>query len=83
MTHDLKTWPEYYVEVLANRKKFELRKDDRGFTVGDTLRLREWFPDTQKYSGSFIDRKITYILRDTEHLKYGYCAMSLGISDLP
>lgn len=76
--HELKTWPEYYTEVLRNRKRFELRKDDRPFKAGDILRLREWNPETQEYTGSFCDRLITYVLRDTEHLAPGYCALSLS-----
>lgn len=46
MDHELKIWPMYYEAVIDGRKKFELRKDDRGgYKVGDTLKLREWSPD--------------------------------------
>ncbi len=40
--HELKTWPEYYVPIISGEKTFEIRRDDRGFRVGDILRLREW-----------------------------------------
>lgn len=41
-THALKTVnPEYYA-VLAGRKTFELRKNDRNFKVGDRVVLMEW-----------------------------------------
>jgi hypothetical protein len=44
MTHDLKTWPEYYKDVAAGVKTFELRRSDRNYQVGDTLLLREFAP---------------------------------------
>ena len=44
MIHELKIWPEHFDNVAAYRKRFELRKADRDFKVGDRLRLREWQP---------------------------------------
>jgi hypothetical protein len=44
MKHDLKIWPQYFVEVAAEQKTFEIRKNDRDYQVGDVLRLREWEP---------------------------------------
>ncbi len=41
MRHTLKTDHAVFQDVIAGRKTFEIRKDDRGFQVGDTLDLLE------------------------------------------
>lgn len=43
--HDLKCWPADFAAIEAGTRTHEARRDDRGFAVGDTLRLREWTPD--------------------------------------
>ena len=75
MTHDLKTWPEFFIQIKKGQKRFELRKDDRNFSVGDWVYLREFNPKTNNYTGEAIYVKITYILRVAEYfgLKDGYC----------
>jgi hypothetical protein len=59
--HDLKTWPDAFQAVWDGRKTAEFRRDDRGFDVGDVLRLREWDPKTSLYSGRAIEARITHI----------------------
>lgn len=72
-THELKVLPKYFEAVQRGRKKFELRKDDRGFEVGDYVLLRVW--DGEKFTGRYSYHEIKYILRDCEEygLKPGYC----------
>ena len=43
-THHLKTWPEPFEATRAGLKMFEVRKDDRGFAVGDVVVLCKWVP---------------------------------------
>ena len=62
MIHDIKCWPEYFQAVKSGIKPFELRKDDRGYAVGDILHLREFDPDTATYTGDDIDKAVTYVL---------------------
>lgn len=80
MTHALKVWKEYYPSIEDGSKNFELRKDDRPFTVGDRLILQEYDKDT--YTGKETERTITYILRNCSFfgLKEGYCI--LGIKEI-
>lgn len=73
--HDLKIRPEYFKAVLSGKKKFEIRKNDRKFKVGDFLVLREYAEN--EYTGKREIYKITYILSDPEFLKPGFVALSI------
>jgi uncharacterized protein DUF3850 len=61
ITHELKTWPEYFQFVFEESKRFELRKNNRDYRLGDTLHLREWNPETEQYTGREVFKRITYI----------------------
>jgi hypothetical protein len=76
MTHELKTWPEYFQPVLDGRKTFEIRRDDRPFAVGDELWLREYEP-SKGHTGRSCSRRITYVLRDYPEIKDGFCVLGL------
>lgn len=40
MQHDVKCLPEYFGAVKSGTKKFELRYDDRHYSVGDQYILK-------------------------------------------
>lgn len=78
--HELKTWPEYWNAVAEGKKMFEFRRDDRPekFMEGDFLRLREWDPRSQKYTGRSWQTRVGYCLRGPEAgVPDGYIVMSL------
>lgn len=78
MVHDLKVWPSYFTLLATGRKPFELRKLDRDYYTGDTLRLREWNPDTKMHTGRELSRVVTCVLVGEPWLAPGYCAMGLA-----
>ena len=59
--HDLKSWPKEFVSLVGRVKRHEVRRCDRDYQVGDWLMLREWNPETKKYSGNKLFREITHI----------------------
>lgn len=76
--HELKIIPKYFDDIKSDKKRFEIRKDDRDYKVGDLITLKE-YKDGQ-YTGKEINNiPIRYILRDaTEYgLMDGYCILGL------
>ena len=67
-THELKTVPPYFDAVARGDKPFEIRKNDRGYRVGDTLRLREW--DGERYTGREVTADVTYVTDFQQHPGY-------------
>lgn len=79
-THNLKTWPEYFEQVILGLKSYELRRNDRDFQVGDFLCLQEWDPKTESYTGRECRVRVTYMYSakegDNWGLLPGYCILS-------
>jgi hypothetical protein len=69
-THELKTDPEVFQAVFDGTKTYEIRKDDRGFAVGDKLALRETLHTGRDmamgsplvYTGRVVQAAVTHIL---------------------
>jgi hypothetical protein len=59
--HELKTHPEPFGALIRKEKPYEVRRADRPFQVNDTLRLREFDPIAEKYTGRSALAVITYI----------------------
>jgi hypothetical protein len=77
-THELKTWPKFFDAVRSGEKPFEVRKNDRGYAVGDTLWLREYVPEEERYTGRSMARTVSYVLHGGEFgIHSEYCVLGL------
>jgi len=79
-THYLKCIEPYFTEVIEGRKPFEFRFNDRNYQVGDELILQKYNPELKVYLGREVFAKVTYILKDFEGIKEGYCILGLMIT---
>jgi hypothetical protein len=59
--HTVKSWPQFFKPILEGSRTHELRKNDRGYEIGDRLELREFMPETQTYSGRRCIVEVTSI----------------------
>jgi hypothetical protein len=80
--HILKLWTKYWDDVESGRKNFEVRLNDRDYRKGDVLQLMEWDPETKKFTGREIARRVKYILHgggdgDAVPIHENYCIMGL------
>ncbi len=63
MTHELKCWPDPFSAVWRGDKTAELRRDDRGFQVGDVLLIREYDTTAGGYTGRALRVCVSHITR--------------------
>lgn len=73
--HELKIMPEYFEAINKGVKTFELRINDRGFNVGDEIMFKEW--DGSNYTGRFLKKQVSYILKNYPGIVDGYAILSL------
>lgn len=68
--HDLKTDPAVFEAVWTGAKTHEIRRNDRGFKVGDTLVLRETVHTGEemragaplRYTGRVVNKTVSHVL---------------------
>ena len=80
-----KAWPELFEKVLSGKKNFDLRLADFDVKEGDILVFEEWNPETKKYTGRKINKKVGFVLKtkdmkfwnEDDISKYGFVAISL------
>lgn len=76
--HELKVWPDQFVGLASGDKKHEFRKNDRDFTNGDLILLREFDPNGDCYLGGQVLARITWISYGPEWgITDGFCAFSI------
>lgn len=76
-THELKTTQPHFEHVRSGVKRAEIRRDDRGFAVGDVLVLKEYDPATDSYSGREVEVRVTHVLAGYEALAPGFVMLSI------
>jgi hypothetical protein len=85
-THELKTDSEVFRAVLDGTKTYEIRKNDRGFAVGDMLVLRETLHTGRDmamgsplvYTGREVVRRVSHMLTGPIYgLAAGWSILSL------
>lgn len=82
MTHRLKIQRQWADAKLAGEKTFEIRKDDRGFQKGDTVRYLVVDPKTAEpwkdadgkpHKLESCEFMISYVILDKAGLEPGFC----------
>jgi hypothetical protein len=75
VVHTLKTWPEYFAAVRDGSKRFEIRRNDRDFAIGDCLILQEFDPTTETYTREMECVRVTYLT--AAFVPDGFVALSI------
>jgi ParB family chromosome partitioning protein len=78
--HTLKTIKPFFEDLIDGSKTFELRKNDRNFSVGDVLILKETWDRGGVETGRTAYFDVTYILFDNTvvpGLKKGWVIMGV------
>lgn len=75
MIHELKIDREYFKAIIEEKKTFEIRKNDRGFQLGDFLALNETVDGA--YTGRAVLAVVRYILDNPEFCKDGFVTMGI------
>jgi hypothetical protein len=78
--HELKCHPHFFAAIVEGKKTFEIRRDDRKYSIGDTLTLKEYDPSygyTGAMSGPYT---VVYIMmaEDFPAILPGFVIMGLG-----
>lgn len=60
-THVLRSWTYLFQAMADGAKKHDLRNNDRGYKVGDILRLEEFNMALGNYTGRAASFRVTYI----------------------
>ena len=77
--HELRCDFELFPDCVEGRKRFDIRKNDRGFRVGDVLKMLQTNRhDRDSYTGHHAFFSVDYIIQDSNYgLKDGYCVMGI------
>lgn len=84
MTHRLKVHPGPFRSIKRGDKRFEYRRDDRGFRVDHRLLLQEWDPSEAEYTKDELMVVVTHMTRGPDFdVPRGYVIMSIAPITMP
>lgn len=80
MRHELKIKQCYLIHILDGRKTFDVRKNDRDFQVGDTIKFLPL--DDKNYNvydlaSPLPEYRINYVLADFEGLQQHHVCLAI------
>lgn len=75
--HSLKVETVHWWPLHRHEKKFEARKADRDFKVGDTLILKAWDRESQEFESDMHDLIFEVKHMQTFGMAEGYVGLSL------
>ncbi|MBR2561241.1 MAG: DUF3850 domain-containing protein [Eubacterium sp.] len=78
LVHEIKLAELYYEDVAIGKKTFELRKNERGYKVGDALLMTEFAGG--RPTGRTIYADIIYILEGYTGLQEGYAILGIKVT---
>lgn len=76
-THEVKLATSWWADIVSGKKRFELRKNDRGYKVGDKLLMQEY--NNGAFTGRTILADITYMLEEYTGLTEGYAILGIEL----
>ena len=81
--HTKKIQSKYFWDIINNNKRFEIRKNDCNYQVGDRVKLVLFNGNEQVGSNNYIIVKITYILKDIPQygLDKDYCIFGFRVCE--
>lgn len=83
VTHRIKTISTYFKSVACGSKTFEVRRNDRGYAVGDDLVLLDC-DEAGNLSGKELRVRVVYLLPGGEFgIHPDYCVMAIAEEERP
>lgn len=85
-THKVKSWPDLFASLISGDRQFDLRRNDRGYKVGDLIVFQEYDDRKRVFTGMELSRRITYVMdgvgvgsiEPLRGLQHGFVILSLG-----
>lgn len=75
--HCIKCRPELYEDVTEGFPTFVITKNDKGYSPGDYLVLKEYDAELEALTGRTVRTSIMCIEEENEGLKPGYCVLGI------